>query len=137
MSPLQVCSMKLLLDESQFDSDPEGLAIAAAVNAQLPASVRVFSAQRVNKRFNTRRWCWLRHYQYFLPASVMQLACDGGPEDSRKIAAMQAALDLYIGNKPFHNMAGGTEGGSIHNTIHYLFIFISLFSLISTTLQSS
>lgn len=60
--------MKLLVDESLFDSDPEGTAIATAVNAKLPPAVRVFSAQRVNKKFNTRRWCRARTYEYFLPA---------------------------------------------------------------------
>jgi hypothetical protein len=44
-SPPQVISVRLLLQDTLFEVDPEGIAFARMVNAHLPASVRVLSVQ--------------------------------------------------------------------------------------------
>ncbi|GLC40018.1 hypothetical protein PLESTB_001520100 [Pleodorina starrii] len=61
----------LLRGDERFDTDPEGLDIAAELNSRLPPQVRVFSAQRVQKKFNARRFCFDRTYEYFLPAYLL------------------------------------------------------------------
>ncbi|GFR46264.1 hypothetical protein Agub_g7817 [Astrephomene gubernaculifera] len=61
----------LLAGDERFDTDPEGLTLAAALNRRLPREVRVFSVQRVNKKFNARRFCFDRTYEYFLPAHLL------------------------------------------------------------------
>ncbi|KXZ42898.1 hypothetical protein GPECTOR_112g268 [Gonium pectorale] len=116
-----VCGLRVLLPgDERFDADPEGLEIAAALNAQLPQEVRVFSAQRVNKKFNARRFCFDRTYEYFLPAHLLLgpgaqpaaagAAPAGGESDGRDAAEMaaalgrlRAALGCYVGTHPFHN----------------------------------
>ncbi|EFN50538.1 hypothetical protein CHLNCDRAFT_138514 [Chlorella variabilis] len=53
--------------------------------------VRVFSVQRVSKSWNARRECIRRSYSYFVPASVLGLALDGGKEDQRRLHLLQHA----------------------------------------------
>lgn len=64
-----VVSMKLLVYDERYTSleDPEGLSHADAINAHLPPSVRVFSVQRCNKKFNARHLASSRVYEYYLP----------------------------------------------------------------------
>ncbi|GIL74652.1 hypothetical protein Vretifemale_4577 [Volvox reticuliferus] len=69
-----VVGLRVLLPppgDERFDADPEGLEIASSLNARLPPEVRVFSAQRVQKKFNSRRFCFDRTYEYFLPAYLL------------------------------------------------------------------
>lgn len=56
-TPSQVIGINVLLDESRFDSDPEGLEYATAISTRLPPDIRVFAVQRTNKRLDTRRAC--------------------------------------------------------------------------------
>lgn len=107
----QVIGVRLVLKEAAFVGDPEGLAVAAAINAHLPPDICVFSVQRTNKGFDTRRWCNKRSYEYYLPASVLQLETpDGSSQGDREVLALfRNALGQYVGNMPFHNFAGNRK----------------------------
>ncbi len=74
---VQVVGLKMECEVGGFEADPEGLAIAAGINAHLPAQVRVLAAQRVQQKFNARQCCRSRAYSYFLPASALGLRMDG------------------------------------------------------------
>jgi hypothetical protein len=65
-------------------------------------------AQRTTKKFNVRRWCLTRTYEYYLPSGTLGLASpDGtGPGDAERLALFRAALQQYVGQRPFHNFAG-------------------------------
>ena len=65
-------------DVGSFEADPEGLAIAAGINAHLPPAVRVLAVQRVQQKFDARQCCASRGYRYFLPASALGMRMDGG-----------------------------------------------------------
>lgn len=68
------------------------------------SQVRVFSVQRVSKSWNARRECIRRSYSYFVPASVLGLALDGGKEDQRRLHLLQHAWESFQGTtRPFHN----------------------------------
>lgn len=107
----QVIGVRLVLKEAAFVGDPEGLAVAAAINAHLPPDICVFSVQRTNKGFDTRRWCNKRSYEYYLPASVLRLETpDGSSQADREVLALfRNALGQYVGNMPFHNFAGNRK----------------------------
>jgi tRNA pseudouridine38-40 synthase len=49
-----VFSFRALVDEKLCEADPEGISYAAAINEHLPEYVRVFSVQRVSKKYNCR-----------------------------------------------------------------------------------
>jgi tRNA pseudouridine38-40 synthase len=100
-----VVGLRALVDESEFDADPEGVGLAERINAALPPkfsggaggveaeagtaaaagtdpaphppAIRVLSAQRVTKRFDCRRWAIGRAYEYYLPASALGIRLDG------------------------------------------------------------
>lgn len=82
---VQVIGCRVVLENADdvFLSDPEGQSLAASLNTHLPPSVRVLSVQRVNKKFNARRACMERTYEYYLPASLLGMKCDGSEEDAR------------------------------------------------------
>jgi hypothetical protein len=44
-----------------------------------------------------------RSYNYYLPASVLGLRLDGGPEDAERLARLAQCWALFEGNHPFHN----------------------------------
>jgi tRNA pseudouridine38-40 synthase len=71
---VQVMSLRIQLEDARWDEDPEGIQIAAQINRHLPAQIRVFAVQRVNKKFNARHQADSRMYEYYLPASVLGLA---------------------------------------------------------------
>lgn len=98
-----VVGLKMEVQPGSFDDDPEGIALAAAVNAHLPPEVRVFSIQRVNKSWNARSECIRRTYSYYLPAAVLGLALDGGDRDAQRLALLAAAWQRFEGTHPFHN----------------------------------
>jgi tRNA pseudouridine38-40 synthase len=65
-------ALKMLVDDSIYmGGDTEGVAIADAVNAHLPPNIRVFTVQRVNKKFNARHMADSRTYEYYLPAHML------------------------------------------------------------------
>ena len=47
-----------------------------------------------------------RTYEYFLPASLLGLRCDGGEGDGARLQALRQAMALMEGRHPFHNFAG-------------------------------
>ncbi|KAL4422713.1 hypothetical protein ABPG75_008910 [Micractinium tetrahymenae] len=98
-----VVGLKMEVQPESFDSDPEGSELAAAINAHLPPEVRVFSIQRVSKSWNARSECIRRTYSYYLPASALGLALDGGERDAQRLALLAAAWQRYEGTHPFHN----------------------------------
>jgi tRNA pseudouridine38-40 synthase len=65
--------------------------------------VRVFSVQRVVKSWNARMECLRRTYSYYLPASALGLALDGGAADQERLGRLEAAWGAFQGNHPFHN----------------------------------
>jgi tRNA U38,U39,U40 pseudouridine synthase TruA len=66
-----VFAFKAQLDDASYQGDPEGLAHAQRISQHLPSSVRVMSAQRVNRKFNARHMCLERIYEYWLPQSLI------------------------------------------------------------------
>ncbi|PSC73076.1 tRNA pseudouridine synthase [Micractinium conductrix] len=98
-----VIGMKMEVPVEAFDADPEGQELAAVVNSHLPPEVRVFSIQRVSKSWNARSECIRRTYNYWLPASALGLALDGGEADAARMALLRAAWERFQGTHPFHN----------------------------------
>jgi len=95
--------MKLECCPDSFQTDPEGIAIAAEINKYLPTTIRIFSVQRVSKKFDARRECIRRTYHFYLPAALLGLKGDGGVEDTQKLQTLKAAWKTFEGNKAFHN----------------------------------
>eukprot|EP00208_Stichococcus_sp_RCC1054_P004074 CAMPEP_0206148292 /NCGR_PEP_ID=MMETSP1473-20131121/36198_1 /ASSEMBLY_ACC=CAM_ASM_001109 /TAXON_ID=1461547 /ORGANISM="Stichococcus sp, Strain RCC1054" /LENGTH=546 /DNA_ID=CAMNT_0053545583 /DNA_START=349 /DNA_END=1989 /DNA_ORIENTATION=- len=89
--------------DHDFESDPEGLNMAQAINEHLPRAVKVLSLQRVNKGFDARERCGERTYHYWLPISAVGITMDGGEEDQRRLHLIRDCLALYKGSHPFHN----------------------------------
>ncbi|KAJ0393548.1 hypothetical protein P43SY_006588 [Pythium insidiosum] len=107
-----VFSAKLLLDEHATVDPATGRvqALVDALNAELPPTIRIFSATRVNKRFSARRNCVLREYEYFLPLSFLEQSflatSTADTSDVDLDAAVErffAALREYEGIHDFHN----------------------------------
>ncbi|GIL77371.1 hypothetical protein Vretifemale_6833, partial [Volvox reticuliferus] len=102
-----VMGLRMLVDDSRYavgpEGDVEGLALADAINLHLPPQIRVFSVQKTNKKFSARHMCEERVYQYYLPASMIDLKCDGSEEDAARLATFRDALACFQGNHPFHN----------------------------------
>jgi tRNA pseudouridine38-40 synthase len=59
--------------------------------------------QRVVKSWNARMECLRRTYSYYLPASALGLALDGGAADQERLRRLEAAWSAFQGNHPFHN----------------------------------
>ncbi|GIL48336.1 hypothetical protein Vafri_4612 [Volvox africanus] len=103
----------LLPGDERFDADPEGLEIASTLNARLPPQVRVFSAQRVQKKFNSRRFCFDRTYEYFLPAYLLLRPYDeAAPAAAGDVNAASMATELDT-----ETAAERTQEG--HHYLHY------------------
>lgn len=98
-----VVAMKMECDASSFEEDPLGLGLADAINAHLPATVRVFSVQRVTKKFNARAECTRRTYTYYLPANLLGVKGDGSKTDCKVLGLLHAAWKSFQGNHAFHN----------------------------------
>lgn len=77
--------------DAAFSADPEGLALAARLNARLPPAVRVLAVQRANKKFNARRAATDRAYDFYLPAGAR------GRLGGREWGAMWAAWGEWMG----------------------------------------
>ena len=69
----------------------------------LPDDVRVFSAQRVNNRFNGRDMCTSRTYHFYVPAAALKLLGDGGTADAETLERLQRTLDVFVADRPYHN----------------------------------
>ena len=67
--------------------------------------VRVFSIQRVSKSWNARSECIRRTYNYWLPASALGLALDGGEADAARMALLRAAWERFqVGGWAWHTV---------------------------------
>lgn len=62
-----------------------------------------FDIQQVNRKFNARHMCASRTYEYYVPAFMLGLACDGSEADKAIIDTFREALGAYMGSHPFHN----------------------------------
>ena len=94
-----VVAMRAECDSDSFETDPEGSAFAAAVNAHLPRDVRVLAAQRVPGGWCARSMCETREYEFHVPAWLVQpketqRVC-GSSADADALARMRATLALY------------------------------------------
>ncbi|GLI59405.1 hypothetical protein VaNZ11_001288 [Volvox africanus] len=102
-----VMGLRMLVDDSRYavgpEGDVEGLKLADSINQHLPPQIRVFTVQKTNKKFSARHRCEERVYQYYLPASMIDLKCDGSEEDAARLAAFRDALACFQGCHPFHN----------------------------------
>eukprot|EP00803_Ostreobium_quekettii_P001731 evm.model.scf_924.4 EVM.evm.TU.scf_924.4 scf_924:29233-33614(+) len=100
-----VVAFKMLVDKSRFDSDPEGLEIAAEVNSKLTRQMAVLSVQRVNQGFRARIMCNRRCYRYHLPVSTLvQDGVEAGSEEEKQaLEHFRQALKAMEGRRPFHN----------------------------------
>ncbi|GAX79596.1 hypothetical protein CEUSTIGMA_g7037.t1 [Chlamydomonas eustigma] len=100
-----VMSMRLLVHDNRYspEGDPEGLTHADLINAHLPPTIRVFTVQKTNKKFNARHLALSRIYEYYLPVSMLELKMDGSEHDVERIATFRRILRLFLGSHPFHN----------------------------------
>uniref|UniRef100_A0A383VE63 Pseudouridine synthase I TruA alpha/beta domain-containing protein n=1 Tax=Tetradesmus obliquus TaxID=3088 RepID=A0A383VE63_TETOB len=103
-----VIGLRILMDDTTYHEDPEGICYARAINQHLPEDVRVFCVQRTNKSFNARRWCGSRTYEYYLPAAVLGLdSADGSSAaDQARLALLRDVLGCFVGYRAFQNYAG-------------------------------
>uniref|UniRef100_K3WTN5 Pseudouridine synthase I TruA alpha/beta domain-containing protein n=1 Tax=Globisporangium ultimum (strain ATCC 200006 / CBS 805.95 / DAOM BR144) TaxID=431595 RepID=K3WTN5_GLOUD len=102
-----VFSGKLLIDEENQVDPATGRVkgLAEALNASLPPTIRIFSCTRVNKRFDARKNCVLREYEYFMPLSFLQksvLNADTTDLDE-VVEEFCRAVKRYEGIHDFHN----------------------------------
>ncbi|KXZ51601.1 hypothetical protein GPECTOR_12g565 [Gonium pectorale] len=102
-----VMGLRMHVDDARYvtgpGGDPEGLAIADLINEHLPPQIRVFCVQKTNKKFSARHMCEGRVYQYYLPASMLELKGDGSEEDAARLATFRDALKCFEGYHAFHN----------------------------------
>lgn len=96
-----VVSLKIVVEPDAFDVDEEGIEIAERVNRHLPNDIHVSSVKRVSKSFRAREWCKSRTYQYYVPGKI--LGIDSENPQKERLEKLQEVLDLYVGNRPFHN----------------------------------
>lgn len=90
-----------------FDITAEELDIAA-LNADLPADIKIFGVKRVTKGFNAKDQCNARTYSYTLPTIAFATYDDKTNfEDYRvpkeRLDRVNELLKIYIGHKNFHN----------------------------------
>lgn len=98
-----VVALRAQLDDTVFLQDPEGVSLAESINVHLPPAIRVFSVQKVNRKFNARHMGSSRMYEYYVPAFMLGLNCDDSEKDRSTIELFRSALGLYVGSQPFHN----------------------------------
>eukprot|EP00798_Chlamydomonas_sp_ICE-L_P030028 gene30028-17922_t len=84
-----VIGVKVVLPggDAVFNDDSEGTKLASQINGHLPDTIRVYSVQRVNKKFSARRQCAGRSYEYYLPTSMIgiQSPDDMTDDDKKKL----------------------------------------------------
>lgn len=65
-----VISLKLVFPKDQSIVGEE---VSRTINEYLPENIRVWDVQRVNKKFNARKACGWRQYEYILPSYLISL----------------------------------------------------------------
>lgn len=113
MLTIFVCCMvlqfsgKLLIDEEKTVDPASGRVkgLTEALNASLPPTIRVFSCTRVNKRFDARKNCVLREYEYFMPLSFLEksVLAAGATDMDEAVDEFCRAVQRYQGIHDFHN----------------------------------
>lgn len=98
-----VVSLKLECDPNSFEQDPENMELVKGINMHLPASIRVFSVQRVTKSFEARRDCTRRSYHYYLPASFLGVNGCEEEKDVKILNKLNKAWKCFEGFRAFHN----------------------------------
>lgn len=100
-------SGKLLIDEEKTVNPASGRVkgLTEALNASLPPTIRVFSCTRVNKRFDARKNCVLREYEYFMPLSFLEksVLAAGATDMDVAVDEFCRAVQRYQGIHDFHN----------------------------------
>lgn len=101
----QVVALKIMMDETQYDSDPEGIQFADQITKHLSPQLKVFSVQRVNKHFRARHLCTERSYRYYLPVALLtgKDVEVGSSEQQEALEKFRKALSMFVGRHPFHN----------------------------------
>jgi tRNA pseudouridine38-40 synthase len=79
-----------------------------ALNADLPADIKVFAVKRVTKGFNSKTTCDARSYSYTLPTYAFTKDDEEYQDTSFRLSSerleeLNNILKLYIGTKNFHN----------------------------------
>lgn len=79
--------------------------LTEALNASLPPTIRIFSCTRVNKRFDARKNCVLREYEYFMPLSFLEksVLAAGATDMDEAVEEFCRAVKRYEGIHDFHN----------------------------------
>jgi tRNA pseudouridine38-40 synthase len=97
--------------------EPE--ALGRALNAMLPADVRVREARLVSPEFCARRRASGKHYRYVLDTGAFQLPGRRGGAAYAPMAldeqAVCAAAELFLGTRDFASLA--SSGGSVETTV--------------------
>lgn len=100
-------SGKLLIDEEKTVDQASGRVkgLTELLNASLPPTIRVFSCTRVNKRFDARKNCVLREYEYFMPLSFLKksVLAAGATDIDTAVDEFCRAVQRYQGIHDFHN----------------------------------
>lgn len=93
-----VIGMRYECKADTFKTDPEGIELVQAINANLPPEkkVRCFSVQKVPSSFHARTSCLERTYNYFLPISIF------AKNEVKGLELLSDAWKLYEGAHPFH-----------------------------------
>lgn len=88
--------------------DPLYITLCLCVASPPPAATPAHTQQKTNKSFNARRWCGNRTYEYYLPASTLELDTPDGSSDGdrAKLALLREVLQAFCGYRPYQNYAG-------------------------------
>ncbi|XP_024532959.1 putative tRNA pseudouridine synthase [Selaginella moellendorffii] len=76
-----VVTMKLEVAVNSWLNDVDGIKIADAFNAYLPANISIFGVVPVTKSFDARRSCYSRTYDYYFPAACIGINNESSSED--------------------------------------------------------
>uniref|UniRef100_A0A1D1XWR7 Putative tRNA pseudouridine synthase n=1 Tax=Anthurium amnicola TaxID=1678845 RepID=A0A1D1XWR7_9ARAE len=97
-------SLKMEIPEYAWKDDPSGIILANVINSNLPSNVKVFSILPSQKSFDARRECTFRMYSYLLPAEIIGIGNDCGPEEiDHHLSEFNNILRSFEGEHPFHN----------------------------------
>ncbi|XP_024545128.1 putative tRNA pseudouridine synthase isoform X2 [Selaginella moellendorffii] len=96
--------MKLEVAVNSWLNDVDGIKIADAFNAYLPANISIFGVVPVTKSFDARRSCYSRTYDYYFPAACIGINNESSSEDvDQRIQYFRRTLKSLEGRHAFHN----------------------------------
>jgi tRNA pseudouridine(38-40) synthase len=91
-----------------YDIEEDCYALPEKINAHLPSEIRVLAAAPVVQHFDARKACIHRHYEYLIPAKVLE-----GSAYDQDPAAFARMLNMFLGRHHWHNF-GQIERRSGH-----------------------